>query len=573
MLSVLIPLEILVTVIALAIVLLFQGTRSDEVSRRSFLLSRVAIQPRYAGALVGVVALIGVIGLSILFGIPQPRFHDEFSNLLLSDTLGRGRLVNPVHPLWMHFESFHILQQPTYASKFPPGQGLILAAGKSIGGHPIVGVWITVSLTFAAICWMLQAWVPKRWALFGAMLGILQVRFADLPLMPSGLLGYWSQSYWGGSLAALGGALVFGALPRVLRRPSVRHALLLGLGLAILANTRPFEGLVISLPIAVMLLSCVLRRNNFSRHTFFARVVIPIALVLFVAAGAMAFYNFRVTGSPLRFPYWVHKEAYMIAPLFVFQSKAIDKKYNHEAIRDFHTGWEFIPYERQQSISGLISETGHKLATLWGFYLGSVLTIPVIATLPALLRNRRMRLALASCGLLVAALLTVNWVLPHYGAPATCLVLLLVVQALRYLRLWTWRGKPIGRRAILAIPCALVVSNLIFFVLRMTYSLDDWSQGRVRLLSELTRQSGDHLVVVRYGNNRTSSLRDHAEWVYNEADIDHAKVVWAREMNAEQNRKLLEYFKQRHAWLLIFDGDGSTRLSPYPMASVSSMIR
>ena len=167
---------------------------------------------------------------------------------------------------------------------------------------------MTVSLTFAAICWMLQAWVPRRWALFGAILGILQVRFADLPLMPSGLLGYWSQSYWGGSLAAFGGALVFGALPRVLRRPCVRHALLLGLGLVILANTRPFEGLVISLPVAVMLLSWALRKNNFSRHTVLVRIVTPLAIVLVVAAGAMAFYNFRVTESPFRFPYLVHKE-------------------------------------------------------------------------------------------------------------------------------------------------------------------------------------------------------------------------------------------------------------------------
>lgn len=565
MLSALIPLEIAVAIVVITIVLLLQGNRSERLQRCSFWLNRVAMRPGFSVTFVGAVALVGVAGVLIVFGIPHPRFHDEFSYLLLSDTFGRGRLVNPVHPLWIHFESFHILQQPTYASKFPPAQGLVLAVGKLIGGYPIVGVWITVGLTFAAICWMLQAWVPRRWALFGAVLGILQVRFADLPLMPFGLLGYWSQSYWGGSLAAFGGALVFGALPRVLRRPCVRHALLLGLGLVILANTRPFEGLVVSIPAAVIWLTALVRNKKCPRKLIFARIITPLSIVLVIGAGGTGFYNFRVTGSPIQFPYLIHKEAYMVAPLFVFQSKAALKIYNHEAIRSFHTGWELLPYERQQSVPGLLYATGEKLASLWGFYIGSVLTIPMVMTLPFLLRSKRMRLALVCCGVLIVALLTVNWVLPHYAAPVTGLFLLLVVQALRYLRLWNWRGKPIGRQIVCAVPCALLASNLVFVALRMVYSLEDWSESRARIMSELNRRNGDHLVLVRYGENRPSYLRNHAEWVYNEADIDRAKVVWAREMDDEQNRKLLTYFKGRHTWLLRDNGEISTNLIPYPV--------
>jgi hypothetical protein len=56
--------------------------------------------------------------------------------------------------------------------------------------------------------------------------------------------------------------------------------------------------------------------------------------------------------------------------------------------------------------------------------------------------------------------------------------------------------------------------------------------------------------------------------VYNAADIDNAQVVWAREMDMVQNRKLLEYFKDRHVWLAEVDNNAmSPKLVPYPRES------
>jgi hypothetical protein len=196
-------------------------------------------------ALIGLLGFFGSAAIGLLRGIPQPSVADEFNYLLAADTFASGRLTNPTHPMWMHFESTYTLHQPTYMSKYPPAQGLLLAAGQVITGYPIAGVWLSMGLMCSAICWMLYAWVPPRWALLGGFIAIVHPGF--------GISGYWGQSYWGGALAATGGALIAGALRRVIHQHRMRDAFLFGIGLAVLANTRPFGGLLFSLPAVLVL--------------------------------------------------------------------------------------------------------------------------------------------------------------------------------------------------------------------------------------------------------------------------------------------------------------------------------
>ena len=325
-------------------------------------VGRIARQREVLVTFIGLLAFGASATLSLLGRMPEPSVHDEFSYLLAADTFANGRLSNPTHPLWVHFESFHIIQQPTYASKYLPAQGMMLALGQAISGLPIVGVWISTGLACAAICWMLLAWLPPRWAALGGMLVALH----------PGMLIVWSQSYWGGTVAAMGGALLFGAWRRIVCRPRLREALVLGVGLGVLANSRPYEGLLVSLPMAVALLVWMLGKNGPMVRVAISRIVLPILAMLVVTAGAMGFYNWRVTGNPLRTPYHVYEDTYAPVPLFLWQPPRRMPEYRHPVIRDFYTFTDYL-FREQHSFRGMAWMGWHKVKTYWISIRGDVI--------------------------------------------------------------------------------------------------------------------------------------------------------------------------------------------------------
>lgn len=519
-----------------------------RVVQRSFVF--VARRQRFAILLVGLFGFASAALGTLIAGVPAPYAQDEFSYLLAADTFARGRLTNPPHPLWVHFESMQIIQQPTYASKYPPGQGLMLALGQVITGYPIVGVWISIGLMCAAIYWMLTAWVRVRWALLGGILAILQF----------GFFSYWSQSYWGGAVAATGGALLYGTLPRLLREARARYAVLVGLGMAILAYTRPYEGAVVSLPALTSLSALFLGKRRLPFFAVTKQVVLPLAGVLAVTGAWLAFYNWRVTGSALRMPYMVHIATYEVHPIFLWQSPHPVKTYRHQAMRDLFIGRDLGYYTKQRTLSGFVELGIRKFKELWKFFFGDLLTLPMTA-LPWVIFYRRARLAVIATALIAIGMAATTCWAPHYAAPGTCLLILLLVQSIRHMRLFQWRGVPVGRY--------LVHSVLATCLLLPTFSYAQlhsgpplWRWERECIARTLGNKPGKHLVIVRYGPNHNP----HQEWVYNEAEIDAAKVVWAREMDKVQNQKLLNYFKDRHIWLLEADRM-PPRLIPYPTST------
>jgi hypothetical protein len=491
-----------------------------------------------AVAVSGLVTLLANVALSVMGQIPQPLVHDEFSYLLQADTFAHGRLANPPHPLWMHFETMHVLQEPTYASKYPPAQGLVLALGQVSCGQPIVGVWLSGALASAALCWMLFAYVPRRWAALGGILAALH------PLM-----FVWSQSYWGGALAAGGGALVLGAAARMQTRPAWPQGVLLGVGLAVLANSRPFEGLILALLVLLPVLRDWCGPRGAGWWIIVRNFMLPASVVLLPVFAWMGYYNWRVTGNPLCMPLIAYADAYDVAPKFVWQSAKPEPLYRHKEMRDLHLGWELPSYEEQQTPPGLATADADKLLTVLERYFPFVIYQLPALTIPWLLARRRMRRTLLQMSLFLLTLLVSEvWLLPHYAAPALGLFMVFTMDGLRLLYSWRRRGRPTGRFLVRASLIMSMVMLTSYCVELSRVHREGWNIDRARIEAQLSQEPGCHLVVVRYGPDHNV----HAEWVYNSADIDNAKVVWARAMG-ERDRELLEYFRGRRVWVLEAD--------------------
>ncbi len=534
--------------------------------------TRLAGRRWLAVLLVGLGATTGCVVTTAVYGPPQPNFQDEYSYLLMADTFAHGRLTNPPHPMWVHFETFQVIHQPTYASKYPPAQGVLLALGQVLIGRPIVAVWLSMGLACAAICWALQAWFPPRWALLGAGLATIRVVFSGHAAVAGDMTwGYWGCAYFGGALSALGGALLYGSLRRLTRQPRTVYALLMGLGVALLANSRPFEGLLVSLPAAAVLLGWMLGKNRPPVTLTARRVLLPLLLVLGLIGAAMATYNHAVTGSALRMPYQVHELAYSQCPLFLWQAERPEPEYHHPILKLFWTGWVLDLFHLHQSFPFWLALTFIKCRQMVLFYLGVWLMIPMFGLWRAL-RDAWVKLALVGCGLLFGGLTLAYCYAPHYAAPAAVLIYLLVVASLRQLWVWHRNGRRLGRSLVWGIALGYPALAAVSTWLEPPVPADATHLVRAGYRKSLEQQPGDHLVLVRYLHPRERGL-GHEDLVWNDADIDGARVVWAREMDPDEDRKLLAYYPRRHAWLLEVEVDKHTfRLTPHPLRDSTNSL-
>jgi hypothetical protein len=530
-------------------------------SRLEQLFSEVASRRTLSIITVGLASLILRLALLPILPVPQPGIHDEFSHLLLADTLAHGRLANPTHPMWVHFETFHVNWQPTYASMYFPGQALFLAFGQIVFGHPFWGVWLSAGLMCAAVCWALQQWLPPGWALLGGFLVVLRL----------GTLSYWDNGYWGGAVAATGGALVFGAIPGLKRGPEIQPALWLGIGIDLLLFSRPYESLFFLAPIMLALVVWHLRDQLHSPALWLGKVVVPISLPVLLAVCALGFYFYRVTGSPWTSPYHLNMASYGLVYFPWDRIRPIT--YRHAAFEEFYRGGAVLGiyhFARQHPLELLLA----KALTIWPFYFGPILSLPVLAGvavrgLKGLSWQSKFILMVCTSTLLGAAL-TIHVGQPHYIAPLTVAFYLMVLLCVKHLSRLQWRKRPSGVFLLRVVPWVCVVMFVVRTAtplvgvsvrpsgIRTWCSLDRQNLRRAKLLNQLENSPQQHVVIVRYKPHH-DFIDD--EWVFNNADIDGSRVIWARDMGT-QNAELIQYFPGREIWLVEPDYD-PPRLSTY----------
>jgi len=503
------------------------------------------------------VLFLAVIGVRLMvlpaFGVPVPGVQDEYSYLLMGDTFAHGRLMNPTHPMWISFESMDINWIPTYHSMYPPAQGFFLAIGQLLG-HPWIGVLLSNAAMCAAIVWMLQVWIPARWAFLAGAITALQFSVTS----------YWINSYWGGAVAATGGALVLGAAGRIRRGARWRDGLALGLGLAILANSRPFEGMAFCIPTAMYLLWWLLGkiRTRDKLRTRTIQVFLPLLASMIVLGGFMAYYNWRLTGNPFLLPHVLFTETYYSARSFLWQDAKPPLHYHNAQFEGLFNGWARDYYHKSWADAGRL--TKEKFAMLGDYFFNPAewLLLPMVFFL---FRDRKMKLLLATLGVGMLGVFVVVWGHPHYAAPLVCVVIALLVQMMRHLNTIEIKGRKVGALLVRVIVVTLLVTTLDRV---LTRTCDEglrrcWKNiERAQTAEELSYTAGKHLVMVRYYKNHDY----HFEWVYNGAEIDSAKIVWARELDAAQNERLFAYFKDRKIWIFRPDEhDPKVRqLQPYP---------
>jgi hypothetical protein len=422
----------------------------------------------------------------------------------------------------------------------------------------------------AAICWMLQAWLPARWALLGGFIAVVHL----------GLFSYWVNTYHAaGCIGAAGGALILGALSRVMRKPRLRFTLALGAGIAILGITRPYECLLLCLPVFVVLIRWLIKARNRPSPRILFRLAAPPLLLVVSAAAWLGYYDYRAFGSPTTLPYTVNRATYAMAPYYIWQKARPEPVYRHQAMRDYYYNTELVIYNHLHTVPGFFMTTFVK-ALAGVLFFGGFAFLPLALMLRRVFLDHRIRILVVCAAILIAGMLVENFLVIHYLAPFTAAFYAIGLQAMRHMRAWRPGGRAVGKALVrfTVTVCLVMVGVRLYtgpFHIQMSefppawnvswYGPDHYGTERDRVETTLEKLPGKQLAIVRYNSKHIP----FNEWVYNAANIDNSKVIWAREMDTQNNLELMRYYGDRKVWLVQPDLQPAD-LSPYPTPQQAS---
>ncbi|HTZ58256.1 MAG TPA: hypothetical protein VMB49_09180 [Acidobacteriaceae bacterium] len=483
--------------------------------------------------------LLSFLGRIVLLPIEPfrvPNIHDEFSYLLASDTFAHSRVTNPTPPLWHHFEAFYVLMQPTYASKYGAAQPLFMAFGQRFLRTPRAGILLSMALAAASLCWMLQAYVPPEWALLGGLLAVVRISW----------FSYFGNSYWGGSVAMLGGCLLMGAAARLGCAPHSRDGLLMAMGLLLLANSRPFEGVLISLPICLYTIWVLFHKR------VECRIWLPGVVLLFLGAAGTGYYCHRVTGQ-FTFPWVVYWRQWSICPPFLFGKPNYSVQYQFRDQLVYSRDFELAPYVSSVNRGNLLTGLAVKAIFQWLFFVFPALTPAHIGLIPTL-RARKSRILMYTLAFAWPGFFSETWLQAHYVAVTAGAIYLVLLNGLRWMRVRA-RQNDLWLRLLRGTLASVVIMVFVRLVVVPGDTFPpNWASqtGDIPGYQDISRmmeaKAGKQLVIVRY---RPDHFWGYS-WINNGYDIPTQHVIWARDTEPEEsNIPLLCAFQDRQVWLLV----------------------
>ncbi len=485
--------------------------------------------------------------------VPAPQVYDEASHLLVADTLSHFRMANPPNADPQFFETAFTLQDPKYASIYPLGQGALLELGRAIFNSYWIAVILATAL-FCALCyWMLRAYVSPEWALAGGLLAVIEF----------GPLCYWMSSYWGGSLAGCAGCLVFGSLPRLRSSWRAGDAVLLGAGLGIHWLARPYE--TFFLCAGVMLFFAPLAKALPSAWRPLGRAALIATLAALPAIGATLAQDRAVTGQWFKTPEMLSQEQYGIPAALTFMADPVPHRVLTADQEDEYRIQMLFKGAKTETVENYMRRLRDNAHYYRFFFLPPVyLALPLVFTALGEWTIAWTVLTLAIFALGTNFFPAFQY---HYLGGVACLLLLVGIVALRQLSRFAPRGLPAGAAAagLLAAMCGahflfwydahlLESSEPVRELLPHEASMGWWmSIDQVHpnkhesVRARLAGIPGKQLVFVHYYRPR-HLFED--EFVYNEADISGARIVWARDLGGAENEKLMRSYSDRKVWLL-----------------------
>ncbi len=271
-------------------------------------------------------------------GLP-PAYHDEYSYLFQAETFVKGRWSYPSFEANPElFDQMHVLNEGTFASRYFPGTGALIAPFLMLGmpwlGHQL-------AQAFAA---MMIFWCGRELSNTGTGLlaGLLFGLSPGLILFSNLLLAHHPT--------LIGLTLFLWSFLRMMRTGSTASAIVAGTGLTYAMLCRPMTAAGFALPFGIAFLwwwisgrwTVIKRTDAESEPTSLRRRnrhIIAMGLPLVLGFLVIFVQNYAITGDALKPPYQVYTDTYTPRHVYGFNNVIRGKLQLSPKVIDNYDRW------------------------------------------------------------------------------------------------------------------------------------------------------------------------------------------------------------------------------------------